>query len=358
MTIDDSSALTGKRTILTGATGFIGRRVLAALTAAGAEVTAPVRSARSAAAVDAAGGRALHSGLTDRSALARACEGADALVHLAYDFRAGPDENLAAFDAVLAAARDAGVGRFVQASSVVVYDGWPDRDITEVSSVMPTGGGPYRRAKVLMEQRLTEAGMPAVILQPTIVYGPGSSLWTDRLAGALAHGGVVLPEPEGLCNAVYVDDVAQAVCGALLLDHPGCEHFLISGPEPVLWSALLQGYADIVGGTILREPADQIAAAIGPEPEISQTPSLAARISGAGRRLIGHDRFEALVNRLRPQPTGPMRPDHHLFGVFTGEGAVSISHARERLGYAPSYDLASGLAATAPYLRAKFGGTA
>jgi nucleoside-diphosphate-sugar epimerase len=46
-----------------------------------------------------------------------------------------------------------------------------------------------------------------------------------------------------------------------------------------------------------------------------------------------------------------MEPDHHLLEEFTGRGICRIDHARARLGYAPEYDLAAGLAATEAYLR-------
>lgn len=362
VTIGDGLRLDGRRVVLTGATGFIGARVLAALVSAGAEVQAVVRSARGAAAVEAAGAWPATVRLTDPAAMRRVLDGAEALVHFAYDIRAGAGPNLAVFRTLLDAAVDTGTARIVHASSVVVYDGWPDRDIDETAPISRPGGGAYREAKIAMEERLMQGPLPAAILQPTIVYGPRSGQWTDRLAGALAGGGYVLPEPDGICNAVHVDDVARAALCALALEDLGRERFLISGPEPVRWHQLLEGYAAIVGGALRREPVEAIRARLGPPPQPSAGPSLAARVSSAGRRLLGHERFEALVARARgAKPggdTGPAYPDHHLLAEMTGGGRVSIGRARARLGYEPMHDLASGLAATAPYLRATFGSAA
>ncbi|WP_461307633.1 hypothetical protein, partial [Albidovulum sp.] len=83
-------------------------------------------------------------------------------------------------------------------------------------------------------------------------------------------------------------------------------------------------------------------------------PPLAARISARARRLIGHRRFEALVGAMRRRigGGGPLLPDHHLLEEMTGRGICRIDHARARLGYAPQFDLARGLAATADHLRA------
>ncbi len=161
------------------------------------------------------------------------------------------------------------------------------------------GGSPYRQAKIEMERRLMAGPLPAAILQPTIVWGPGSTLWTDGFARALLAGGVVIPEPEGICNGVFVDDVVQACLKAALLPDLGQERFVISGPEPFAWSALVDGYAAILGTNgATRVAAAEIEKALGPVPVeggADHGPSLAARISAAGRRVLGHRRFEALV---------------------------------------------------------------
>ena len=49
--------------------------------------------------------------------------------------------------------------------------------------------------------------------------------------------------------------------------------------------------------------------------------------------------------RRRSGKTGRLEPDHHLLEEFTGRGTCRIDHARRRLGYAPEFDLAAGLAA-------------
>lgn len=347
----------GRQVLVTGATGFIGRRLVDALCRAGAVVTVLTRSRASLSGLPAAI-RPCIGAMTDRMALDKALAGQEILFNLAYDVRATAAANLAAFDNLLAAATGAGMRRLIHASSIVVYDAWPTADCVETGPMDRPGGGPYRRAKIEMERRLMAAPLPAAILQPTIVWGPGSALWTDGFARALLSGGVVIPVPEGLCNGVFVDDVVQACLRAALLPDLGRERFVISGPEPFPWSALVDGYARILGTRgALREPAAEILKALGPKPVDSAedpAPSSAARASALARRLIGHRRFEVLVGlaRARLAPAGPLRPDHHLFGEYTGRGLCRIDHARARLGYAPDYDLARGLEATAQHLKA------
>ena len=349
------TALTGRRVFVTGAPGVIGRRLVAALVRAGADVGVLTRS-RSGLADLPAGVRAVIGGMDDPALLARALAGADVLFNLAYDVRASAAENLAGFERLITAAGTAAVGRIVHLSSIVVYDAWPGADCTEAGPMERPGGSAYRQAKIAMERRLVAGALPAAILEPTIVYGPGSALWTDGFARALLAGGVVLPDPEGLCNGVFVEDVVQACLKAAVLADLGRERFVISGPEPFAWSALLQGYASALGrGEIHPVSVAAILARLGPKPDetTDRPPAPAARVSALLRRLIGHRRFEALVGavRRRMRAGARMEPDHHLLEEFTGRGICRIDHARARLGYAPEYDLAAGLAATEAYLR-------
>ncbi len=347
----------GRRVFVTGATGFIGRRLVHALARRGAEVTVLTRSRSSLGGLPQAI-RSRVGSMTDPKVMGRVLDGQEIVFNLAYDVRATAAENLAAFDVLVAAAARAGVGRIVHTSSIVVYDAWPGADCDEAGTIDRPGGSPYRKAKIEMEKRLMAGPLPAAILQPTIVWGPGSSLWTDGFARSLLAGGVVIPEPEGICNGVFVDDVVQACLKAAVVPDLGQERFVISGAEPFAWSALVDGYAAILGTKgATRIPAAEIEKALGPAPVADGAdhgPSLAARVSAVGRKLLGHKRFEALVTFAKSKLAkgGVLHPNHHLFEEYMGRGLCRIDHARARLGYAPEFDLARGLEATAQHLRA------
>lgn len=342
-----------RRVAVTGASGFIGRRLAAALVADGIEVTALSRGRMPRG--TGSNLRLIAGDLRDADSVARLLEGADTLYNLAYDVRASGADNLAGFDTLLAGAQAAGTRRIVHLSSVVVYDAWPDADCVETGAMTPRAPGSYRDTKIAMEDRLAGSGLSAAILQPTIVYGPGSRLWTDRLADALLLGEVVLPAPEGLCNGVHVDDLGQACRLAAAADAPG-GRFIISGPAPFAWSDLLRGYAAILGrGSVRHVPVEDLLARLGPAPQTTSpaAPSLPARLSRAARGRFGHDRVDALSRwlRARLRKGGTFWPDRHLVEEFSGTGSCHIDHARATLGYAPRHDLDSGLAATADYLK-------
>ena len=249
------------KVVVTGARGFIGRRLLAPLVVAGAEVTALVRSGHDRSVMQAAGARVAIAPIRAGAVLDAALAGQDVLVNLAYDMRAGMVENLATFETLMAAARRAGIDRVVHISSAVVYDGWPDGVIDENSPITDRAIAAIDKLKYQWKNSLLNGVIEAAILQPTIVYGPGSAMWTTAPMAALTGGGVVLPEPVGNCAAVYVDDVIQAILGAATCTSLGRERFLISGADPVGWDEFYRGYRDILGqGDIELRPVGELLA--------------------------------------------------------------------------------------------------
>lgn len=355
----DAGELKGRKVLVTGASGFIGRRLVAGLVKAGAEVTALGRTRHSAASLSGAPVRFVQGSLSDAAAVRAAVAGQDVIFNLAYDFRQSAAANIAAFETLLSAVETEGRARVIHTSSIVVYDDWPNGSVSESASMDRPGGSPYRRAKIAMERRLLAGKRPAAILQPTIVWGAGSSLWTDGFAEGLLAGAVVVPEPEGLCQGVYVEDVVQACLAAASLPDLGRERFIINGPEAFPWSALLQGYARHLGrGAVRFAPARDLAPPVAysqmtAADEGEAQPSLAARISAIGRGMLGHQRFEALVRmaKRRLKHGGEMRPDPHLYELMVAKGSCPSDAARARLGYAPAYDLERGLSDLAPYLQ-------
>ncbi len=342
---------------VTGANGFIGRRLVAALCARGAHVTALLRSQHGADVLQRMGAGTVIAPLRASPTLASALADQQVLFHFAYDMRASGPDNLAAFDALMAAAP--GIPRIIHASSAVVYDRWPNGILNETCSITTGIGSGYRQAKVAMEARLLGGTTPAAILQPTIVYGTGSGLWTNAPMAALRGGGVVLPDPVGFCPAVHVDDVVQVALLAATLPDLGRERFLINGPDQPTWAEFYQGYAAIIGtGQVILQPYETLAARLGPALTPGPAsgpgsgPSTAARISAALRRAVGNQRFEAAVARIRrlSGPTGPVYPDRSALILYAGHPVIDSGHARTRLGYAPAVSLQAGLAAIAAQL--------
>ena len=80
------------------------------------------------------------------------------------------------------------------------------------------------------------------VLQPTVVYGPFGVTWTVRPLEQLQDGGLLLINGgTGVCNAVYVDDVVDAMVRASTAPSAHGEAFLISGADAAaarIWTLL------------------------------------------------------------------------------------------------------------------------
>lgn len=342
--------LAGRKVVVTGAAGFIGQNLIRGLRLSGADVTALVRNAHGVPVLAATGARVAICPLTDTRALAREFSDSETVFHFAYDIRAGGTENLATFETVLAAARQSGVGQIVHASSVVVYDDWPNGVIDETSPIGSQLGSAYRQTKIRMEAQLFDSGLNAAILQPTIVYGPGSSLWTTAPMAALRKGGIVLPDPVGTCPLVYVDDVVQAALLAAVKQHSGCERFLVSGSDDLTWADFFNAYAKIAGsGNVILRPLSDLEQALGPQSltAVPSGPSVAGLVSARLRKLLGNQRFESVVVQARRMVPGRKLalPDRNLLKLYAASPKVSVEKANILLGYAPKVRFMDGLEA-------------
>lgn len=187
---------------VTGATGFVGSRLIAVARVAGHEVRALTRGPR-----PSEPGLAWIEGTLDSmDALAELVAGADAIVHVAGLINA-PDR--AAFDAVnvagtahmIDAARAAGVKRFIHISSLAARE---------------PGLSDYGGSKARSEQVVAASGLDWTIVRPPAIYGPGDRE-TFELFKMARRGFVALP-PGGRFSVIHVDDLAHL--NLTLLDAP------------------------------------------------------------------------------------------------------------------------------------------
>ncbi|MDB5821135.1 MAG: family oxidoreductase [Rhizobacter sp.] len=361
----------GTRVAVTGANGFIGGRLVERLTEQGAVVVCLNRG-DSNARVRRTGATARRLDLADANATKAALEGVQVVFHCAYDWS---DEawNLRALSSLIAAATENRCERFVHISSFVVYQGPSSGEVTETTEETTADSG-YARTKRNMELQLLEAhrehGFPCAILQPTVVYGPYSSPWTVQPAERLKFGTVILPAPgDGLCPAVHVDDVVDAML--ICATHPGAvgERFLVSGPDVVTWGRFYELLAKAVGVagprymTLDRIEADN--KRIAKLRRFLTTPEQLVR-RGA---QVGPIR-KALKKTLPALPPGLRSDlDDRLYGPdsrrrgrvhlpdlgsarwMSGQSTIPSRKAMQRLGYRPRVSLSEGMASLEPYLR-------
>ena len=324
------------RVLVTGATGFLGRRTVARL-APRHELRLLVRPGASRerfpAGVEFVGGD-----VTDRTSLAAGAAGCDAVLHAAALVKI--DAPAAEFDRVnvgglengLAAAADAGVGAVVYVSSFIALgptEAAPGGELDErAESASRTWINDYQRTKTLSDQRARRAiadGVPLSVVYPGVIYGPGELTEGNILVRHLldlAHGRLpaLVGRAERRWNYVFVDDVAAGIAATLEQRLPGRRYML--GGENVTQGELYALVAELGG---IRVPRLRM-------------PDLLASASGAAMKAWA--RLTGGVPRLTPD----------LVEIYRHDWAYDSSTAGRELGYRPR-TLRAGLETTLAWLR-------
>ncbi len=207
------------RALVTGAGGFIGAHVVAALVAGGASVRAYDRDPP---AFVPDGAEAVGGDILDADALGEAMDGCDAVFHLAavYSFArsdaaAMERVNVAGTGAVLdAVARTASVRRIVHTSSCATCGPVAGRPATEDDAPAPWElRVPYKRTKLAGERLALAAardGLDVVIVNPTTPVGPGDRrpTPTGKMIADVVAGRAGAYLRASAMNIVAVQDVA------------------------------------------------------------------------------------------------------------------------------------------------------
>jgi NAD+-dependent farnesol dehydrogenase len=322
------------RVLLTGATGFLGRRVAHSLAAHGHQLSVLARpTSRCEGLPEAAG--VVTGDVTDAASVARAAEGCRAVVHMAALVKVWvPDEerfeavNVGGLENVLAASRAAGA-RLVYTSSFIAL-GPSGGGLLDGSRPHP--GPPFRnayeRTKALADGKARAAaarGDDVVILYPGVVYGPGdmtegnivASMMADHLNGRLPG---LVGRGDRHWSYAFVEDVAEGHALALEKGRAG-DRFVLAGENATLERvfALVQEMTGVA------------------------PPRL--RIPYAAASALGW------LQWLWAETTGhPPQLTHGEVGVFREEWACDGAKAERELGYR-CRPLAEGLRRTIDWLR-------
>ncbi|HTJ59687.1 MAG TPA: complex I NDUFA9 subunit family protein [Candidatus Saccharimonadales bacterium] len=217
------------RIAITGANGFVGRHVIAALLAGQTpdEVRAIVRDPdRARGELTAAGLDVRRADVTDPASLASVFDGVDAVVHTV----AIPTERHGSFErvnaegtrAVVREAERAGVRKIVHLSAI---------------GASPDSPYPFLRSKGQGQAAVASSAVPHVVLRPSVLFGPGDDFF-PRLRFSLRFP--IVPLPGGgvaRFQPLHVDDLARAIVGAARGRVTGV--FEVGGPAPVTYRELL-----------------------------------------------------------------------------------------------------------------------
>jgi dihydroflavonol-4-reductase len=240
-------------TLVTGATGFVGSAVARQLLARGETVRVLARPGSDRRNLTDLELEVAEGDLGDPASLERALRGCQALFHVAADYRLWvprPEEiytaNVTGTRRLMELAGEIGVPRIVYTSSVATLgiksDSAPADETTPVS--LDDMIGHYKRSKFLAEREVDtlvrEAGLPAVIVNPSTPVGPRDikPTPTGRMIVEAAAGRMPAFVDTGL-NVVHVDDVAA---GHLLAFEKGevGERYVLGGEDLTLSEILAE----------------------------------------------------------------------------------------------------------------------
>lgn len=320
-------ALPPREVLVTGATGFTGKKLALELTRRGQRVRALVRGRERAEPLVAAGVSLYDGDIRDADAVARAAEGVDRIYHIAAVFRsaAHPDSyyhdvNTGGVSNVVAAARRHGVERTVHCSTMGVHGDLSDVPGDETSPFNP--GDIYQVTKLAGEQiarEAFEADLEGVIARPMGIYGPGDLRFLKLFRAIRRRRFAMVGSGETLYHFVYIDDLVEGfiLCG----EHPDAagQTYLIGGNDYITLNELVSLVAEAVG-------------APHPRWRVPVWPLMAAgALCEAVCRPFG---IEPPLHRRR-------------VAFFTKDRAFSNARIRAELGFEPQVDMREGIRRTA-----------
>jgi uncharacterized protein YbjT (DUF2867 family) len=206
---------------VTGATGFVGGAVLPMLIEAGWHIRALTRKPQE----PRAGVTWIEGALDNPDRLFALCDGADSILHIAgvvnatdaKGFEAG---NVTGTANLIAAAKEAGVQRFVHVSSLSARE-------PKLSE--------YGASKMRGEKLAATSLLNWTIIRPPGVYGPGDTEVLDMFR--MAQKGFVLLPPRGRASWIYVDDLARlltALCP--MYDDSTAQIYEVDDGQPGGWT--------------------------------------------------------------------------------------------------------------------------
>lgn len=319
------------RVLITGGTGFIGRHMAEHLLARGHDVSILGRDFREAGALLAMGATPVACDLRDAEAVAEACRGCDAVIHAgalsapwgpAAAFRA---VNVGGTAAVLAGCARHGVGRLIHISSpAVIFTGGEHRGTTEAAPYPRRFTSAYAASKAAAEALVRAASVPAVILRPKAIFGPGDRALLPRVIAAARAGRLVqVGTGDNLVDLTYVANVAHAAALALVSSPAvGNTYHITNGEHVPLWS--------LIRRTVRHVGLDDRLRAVPLPLMLAVAAAMEARAALTGR--------EPLLTR-------------YSVAILGRTQTYDISAARRDLGYAPLVTVAEGVERTLEGLR-------
>jgi nucleoside-diphosphate-sugar epimerase/predicted dehydrogenase len=341
------------KVLVTGATGFIGGRIVETLHLSGEmDVRSGIRQWANAARLGRLPEEIVKMDLTNEDEIGRAMDGVDYVIHCAK----GPGEiNVQGTANLLKIASGKNLKRFVHLSTAEVYGA--ASGLVDESAPFQYTGNDYNRTKIEAEKicwDYVKKGFPLTIVRPSIVYGPFSNNWTVRFAKLFISGKGMVYEKigDGKCNLIYIDDLVKAIILMLGNENAVGQAFNINGKDVITWNEYFTKYNDSMGlpplhrlscnqaklMTLAMEPVRAVGKVV-KDHFITSAKKLADTFDVAKTLMKGTE------NALK---TTPAASELELYGR---DAVYANTKAHEMLKYSPSTSIQEGLNSTVEWLR-------
>ncbi|HRD61805.1 MAG TPA: NAD(P)H-binding protein [Nocardioides sp.] len=292
--------------LVTGATGFIGSRLVRALDDDGHRVKAMTRHPD-----DYAGpGEPVEGDVSDPGTLAEPMTDVDVAVYLVHSL---DDNDFERKDAD--AARDFGLAAAAAGVRQIVYMGGLGKDDEELS--------PHLRSRREVERLLGSSGVPVTVLRAAIVVGAGGISWemTRQLVKNLPA--MVVPRwADTRTQPIAIDDVIRYLAGVVGVEKTFGEVYEIGGADRLTYVEMLQQAAEVINSR--RVP-------------IVTVPVLTPRLSSYWIRLVTNVDSTTASNLIDSMSTEVVQTDYSIQDIVPGEPlayreAVERAIAEEKSG--------------------------
>jgi nucleoside-diphosphate-sugar epimerase len=217
------------KTLITGATGFLGGALTRRLHGMGWQVTALGRSASALKELEAQGVKTIQADLTDAQAILRACKDRELVFHAgalsspwgkAGDFY---NANVLGTENIIRACKENNVKRLVHVSTPSIYFRYEPRLNVREDAELPRPVNEYSRTKQMAEGKIDEAfaeGLPVITLRPRGIFGPRDTSILPRLIQRLESGRMrMIGDGNNITDLTYVENVVDALL--LCAEAPG-----------------------------------------------------------------------------------------------------------------------------------------
>jgi nucleoside-diphosphate-sugar epimerase len=310
---------------ITGASGFVGGAAMRHLIGSGHAVSAMSRSEKSDIAIRAAGATPVRCDL--ETVAADHIRGADIIIHAAaFVEQWGPKDawfksNVLGTQAVLDAAKNAGVKRFIHiGSEAALCHGQHLRGVDETYPLAPNSPYPYCATKAQAEARVSAANgqeIETIVLRPRFIWGPGDTTLLPTIEAMARSGGWTwLDHGRARTSTTHIENLVHAIELALTAGKPGEAYFILDDGERTL-----------------REIISGLAASRGIKLPDKSMPSFTADMVG------GLCEFAWRTFGINGDP--PLT--RHAAMVMSRDCVLKGDKARAGLGYAPVISVGDGL---------------